>query len=85
MGPKKWKLLQTMSYLALGFVILHFYLAETKDGVLVIKRFMGRFALVFGIVAILVRFAVFVHVEISKRKNKTRQTPLASPVSPEKI
>ncbi len=81
MGPKKWKLLQTMSYLALGFVILHFYLAETKDGVLVIKRFMGRFALVFGIVAILVRFAVFVHVEISKRKNKTRQTPLASPVS----
>lgn len=85
MGPKKWKLFQTMSYLALGFVILHFYLAETKDGVLVIKRFMGRFALVFGIVAILVRLAVFAHVEISKKKNKNQQTVSVPTVLTEKI
>ncbi len=75
MGAKKWKLLQTMSYLALAFVLIHFYLAETKDGVLVIKRFMGRFAMGFGVLAIVVRLWVFVHVEIAKRKNKTPLTP----------
>lgn len=68
MGAKKWKLLQTMSYLALAFVLLHFYLAETKDGVLVIKRFMGRFAMGFGIFAIVVRVVVFAHVELTKKK-----------------
>ncbi len=68
MGAKKWKLLQTMSYLALAFVLLHFYLAETKDGVLVIKRFMGRFAMGFGVFAIVVRIVVFVHVELTKKR-----------------
>lgn len=75
MGAKKWKFLQTMSYLALAFVLIHFYLAETKDGVLVIKRFMGKFALGFGALAIVIRSWVFVAVEIAKRKNKTPQTP----------
>lgn len=83
MGAKRWKLLQTMSYLALAFVLIHFYLAETKDGVLVIKRFMGRFAMGFGILAILVRLWVFVHVEIAKRKEKSQ--PLAVPTVPGQV
>jgi len=85
MGAKKWKFLQTMSYIALVFVLVHFYLAETKDGVLVIKRFMGRFALAFGVLAVLVRMWVFVQVEITRRKNKVQKTPVTPPVLPEKI
>ncbi len=84
MGAKKWKLLQTTSYIALIFVLIHFVLAETRNNVTSITRPFEYFSLTFAFVTLVLRIWVFIKVEISKRKNK-QQVPVVSPVSPEKI
>ena len=60
LGPKVWKIIQTVSYIALVLAVLHFYVMESTNGVLVIKRLLGRItfwsALAVVIIRILVQF-----------------------------
>lgn len=58
LDPKVWKMIQTTSYLALIFAIAHFYLVESKDGVLVIKRLLGQITFAFAAFVVLLRFLV---------------------------
>lgn len=52
--PKVWKFIQSTVYLALFFAVLHFYLVESVNGVLVIKRLLGQITFGFtGFVALL--------------------------------
>lgn len=57
-SPKIWKIIQTTSYLALILAVLHFYLMEQIDGVLVIKRLLGRITFWLSIAVISVRTLV---------------------------
>lgn len=54
LSPKTWKRIQWASYLALIFAVLHFYLAESTNGVLVIKRLLGQ--ITFGFAGFVVLF-----------------------------
>ncbi len=67
LNPKVWKIIQTLSYLALILAIAHFYLMEQVNGVLVIKRLLGRMTFYFAIVVIAVRIIVLILPQ--KRKN----------------
>lgn len=58
LSPKTWKLIQSISYLALIFAILHFYLVESKDGVLVIKRLLGQITFAFAGFVVLLRLII---------------------------
>lgn len=58
LSPKQWKIIQTTSYLALFLAIVHFYLMETVDGVLIIKRVAGQITYVFSILVILARILI---------------------------
>lgn len=60
LSPKAWKRIQSASYLALVFAVLHFYLAESTNGVLVIKRLLGQ--ITFGFAAFVVLFRLFVQL-----------------------
>ncbi|MBI2017993.1 ferric reductase-like transmembrane domain-containing protein [Candidatus Daviesbacteria bacterium] len=57
-SPKIWKMIQSASYLALIFAILHFYLVESTNGVLVIKRSLGQATFAFAALTVAVRFIV---------------------------
>lgn len=52
--PNTWKAIQTTSFLALLLAVVHFYIVESKDGVLVIKRLLGQ--LTFGFAALVALF-----------------------------
>ncbi len=58
LSPKTWKTVQITSYLALGLAVGHFYLMEQVEGVLVIKRFLGRITFVLSAIAIPVRLLI---------------------------
>lgn len=58
LSPKIWKIIQSTAYLALIFAVLHFYLVESKDGVLIIKRFLGQITFGFAGFVILLRFLI---------------------------
>lgn len=58
LSPKTWKIIQTTSYLALALAVAHFYLMETKDGVLVINRLLGQVTFGFSILVIVARVLV---------------------------
>lgn len=58
-GSKTWKVLQMTSYIALLLAITHFYLMESTNGVLVIKRSLGKVAFGFAIVTIIARVTIF--------------------------
>ena len=58
LNPKTWKIVQTTSYLALGLAILHFFIVEQVNGVLVIKRQLGWVVWWLAIAAIVLRVAV---------------------------
>lgn len=47
-SPNIWKMIQTTAYLALILAIAHFYIVESKDGVLVIKRLLGQITFGFA-------------------------------------
>lgn len=57
LSPKTWKLIQTTSYLALILAVIHFYIVESSNGVLVIKRLLGQ--ITFGFAALVVVVRVF--------------------------
>ena len=57
-SPKTWKLIQSASYLALIFAVLHFYLVESTNGVLVIKRLLGQITFGFAALTVLLRIVV---------------------------
>lgn len=63
--PKVWKMIQTMAYLALILAVLHFYIVESKDGVLVIKRLLGQ--ITFGFAAFVVVFRIFIMILPNKK------------------
>lgn len=57
-SPKAWKLIQQLSYLALVVAVLHFYLVESTNGVLVIKRLLGQITFGFAAGVVLIRILV---------------------------
>lgn len=58
LSPKVWKLIQTTSYIALFLAVAHFYLMETVNGVLVIKRLLGRITFGFATLVIIARVLI---------------------------
>lgn len=58
LSPKAWKIIQTASYLALALAVLHFYLMEQVNGVLVIKRLLGQITFGFSVLVIAVRIFI---------------------------
>lgn len=58
LSPNTWKMIQTSSYLAMALAVAHFYIMETVDGVLVIKRVAGQITFVFAILVIVLRILV---------------------------
>lgn len=58
LSPRTWKIIQTTSYLALILAAAHFYLMEQVNGVLVIKRLLGKITLWFAVAVIIMRLIV---------------------------
>lgn len=58
LSPKIWKMIQTTAYLALILAVLHFYLVESKDGVLVIKKLLGQITFAFAVFVVIARFII---------------------------
>lgn len=65
LSPKIWKVVQSTAYLALILAVLHFYLIESQDGVLVIKRLLGQ--ITFGFAAAVVALKVVTMILPSKK------------------
>lgn len=65
LSPKAWKIIQSLSYIALVSAVLHFYLVESTNGVLVIKRLLGQ--ITFGFAAFVVFFRLLVQFFPSKK------------------
>ncbi len=57
-SPNTWKIIQTSAYLALILAVAHFYLVESVNGVLVIKRVVGQITFGFAAFAIALRLIV---------------------------
>lgn len=66
LNPKMWKLIQSTAYLALVFAVLHFYLVESTNGALVIKRLLGQITFAFAALTVLIR--VFILLFPSSQK-----------------
>ncbi len=60
LSPRVWKIIQTTSYAALILAVLHFYLMEQINGVLVIKRLLGKITFYFAAAVILIRLIVLI-------------------------
>lgn len=58
LSPRTWKIIQYTSVIALVLALYHFYVMETKAGVLVISRIFGRVTFGFAGFALLLRFIV---------------------------
>ena len=58
LSPRVWKAVQTASYLALFLSLTHFYLMESTNGVLIIKRLAGKIVFGFSAAVILARIAI---------------------------
>ena len=58
LSPAIWKMIQTTVYIALFLAVLHFYLVESVNGVLVIKRVVGQITFGFAAVAVALRVLV---------------------------
>lgn len=55
LSPKVWKIVQSTAYLALILAVLHFYLVESTNGVLVTKRLLGQITFWFASFVVLAR------------------------------
>lgn len=58
LSPRAWKIIQTTSYLALMLAVIHFYIVESTNGVLVIKRLLGQITFGFAVFVVLIRLLV---------------------------
>lgn len=58
LSPRVWKIVQSSAYLALALAVLHFYLVESVNGVLVIKRVVGQITFGFAAVVVVIRLLV---------------------------
>ncbi len=65
LSPKTWKWIQSLSYLALILAVLHFYLVESTNGVLIIKRVVGQ--ITFGFAAFVIAFRILIHLILTKK------------------
>ena len=63
--PNTWKAIQTTSYIALLLAVVHFYIVESKDGVLVIKRLLGQ--ITFGFAAFVAVFRLILQFLPNKK------------------
>lgn len=59
LGARKWKTLQSLGYAAFAVAMAHFILAETNNGVFIIRRPFGKALFVFGCIVLLARISVF--------------------------
>lgn len=55
LSPRVWKVIQSTAYLALILAVLHFYLVESQQGVLVIKRLLGQITFGFATAIIILK------------------------------
>ncbi|MBI2018433.1 ferric reductase-like transmembrane domain-containing protein [Candidatus Daviesbacteria bacterium] len=60
LSPKIWKIVQSTAYLALILAVLHFYLVESVNGVLVIKRVVGQITFGFAAFVVIVRIVTMI-------------------------
>lgn len=58
LSPKMWKIIQTTSYLALALAVAHFYILESVNGVLIIKKLLGQITFVFSVLVIALRILI---------------------------
>lgn len=58
LSPKVWKIIQSTAHLALILAVLHFYLVESQNGVLVIKRLVGQITFGFAAAVVAIRLLV---------------------------
>ena len=58
LSPNIWKAIQLTSYLAMALAVAHFYIMETQNGILVIKRLLGQITFVFSILVIVLRVLI---------------------------
>lgn len=58
LSPKVWKIVQSTAFLALILAVLHFYLVESQNGVLVIKRVVGQITFGFAAAVVTIRLLV---------------------------
>lgn len=58
LSPKTWKIIQTTSYIAMALAVAHFYIIESVNGVLVIKRLLGQITFVFSVLVIALRILI---------------------------
>jgi methionine sulfoxide reductase heme-binding subunit len=58
LDPRLWKAVQMTSYIALILAVLHFYLVEQVNGVLAIKRELGKLTLYFAVAVVFLRLLV---------------------------
>ena len=55
LSPGVWKIIQSTSYIALLLAIVHFYIVESANGVLVIKRLLGQITFGFAGITVILR------------------------------
>ena len=60
MSPKTWKIIQSTSYLALVFALLHFYLLSLEEGVFILKNLLIQIIFWFSAVVLVLRIGLFV-------------------------
>lgn len=60
LSPKSWKLIQSLSYFALILAVLHFFLVESSNGVLVIRRLLGQITFYFAAMVVVLRLIVLI-------------------------
>lgn len=65
LSPNTWKVIQTTSYIALLLAVVHFYIVESTNGVLVIKRLFGQ--ITFGFAAFVAVFRLIFQFLPSKK------------------
>lgn len=58
LDPEVWKAIQTTSYLALILAVSHFFLMESVNGSLVIKKLLGQITFYFATVVVLLRVII---------------------------
>ena len=60
MSPKTWKIIQSTSYLALVFALLHFYLLSLEEGVFILKNLLIQIIFWFSAAVLVLRIGLFV-------------------------
>lgn len=60
LSPQVWKRIQTTAYLALALAVLHFFLIESKNGILIIKTILEQITFGFAGIVCLLRLIILI-------------------------